>query len=194
MDEVFASNNEEKTPLVVNVNTDAVIQIDEILARRRKSTSDGRQRRAAIIIEAHDNKRSDSHPAEHKKERQTTAQAIVPKKIQDIRKGSVVNILRGISMPGQRKGRTRNKLTRGKTKNDDGMPVIHSDTDTESDNRRLRSLDRKVRRNESNSSADRTHSKERSSASRTNSMKSTQVKKILVYIILNTVCLGGLFR
>ena len=86
-----------------------------------------------------------------------------------IRKGSMANIFKGISIPGRdRKGRnSRAEKSSPRHKSSSNMPIIHSDTDTDNDQRRMRSSDRTVRRNESNSSA---------SISRNNSLKGEGTK------------------
>ena len=88
-----------------------------------------------------------------------------------IRKGSMANIFKGITIPGRdRKGRNsraEKSSSSPRHKSSSNMPIIHSDTDTDNDQRRMRSSDRNngVRRNESNSSA---------SISRNNSLKDTK--------------------
>ena len=90
-----------------------------------------------------------------------------------IRKGSMANIFKGITIPGRdRKGRNsraEKSSSSPRHKSSSNMPIIHSDTDTDNDQRRMRSSDRNngVRRNESNSSA---------SISRNNSLKGEKIK------------------
>lgn len=109
----------------------------------------------------------------------------VPKKLSEssssthsssaLRKGSMATLFKSISgqIQGPRRGRARSetkasRLMRSKASEDPKMAVIHSDTDTDTDNKRFgsRSLDRsRVKRNESNSSTDyvsRNNSQERS--------------------------------
>ena len=121
----------------------------------------------------------------------------VPKKLSEssgssqsssaLRKGSMATLFKSLSgqIQNPRRGRARSetkaaRLMRSKASEDPKMAVIHSDTDTDTDNKRFgsRSLDRsRVKRNESNSSADY--------LSRNNSHKvNYRYGFILIFIIL----------
>ena len=155
-------DEEEKAPIIINDGD--IIQIDEILSKRRKSTT---ERRQAVIIGEPGRSSNHTSPSESKNRKNEERlldlkKHHVPQKLSEstssqssigIRKPSVANIFKGLAgIQGQRKGRRSDKSPRSKKNSD--MATIHSDTDTDTDNKRLRSLDRKVRRNESNSSAD----------------------------------------
>jgi hypothetical protein len=171
----------EKAPIIINDGHD-IIQIDEILSKRRKSTS---ERRQAVIIGETGRSSLHTSPSESKNRKNEERlldlkKHSIPQKLSEsnsgqsgsigIRKPSVANIFKGLAgIQGQRKGRRSDKSPRNKKGNND-MATIHSDTDTDTDNKRLRSLDRKVRRNESNSSADY--------ISRNNSLKGSQADSV----------------